>query len=76
MRSDERLEKEFNRMVAGVNSLYPGGTQAEADPSQEAQQKAEPAPIDETNDITPPPTPAPKPRLKPRLSTPVPTCRS
>ena len=53
VRSDERLEKEFNRIVAGVNSLYPGGTQAEADPSQEAQQKAEPAPIDETNGIAP-----------------------
>jgi membrane-bound lytic murein transglycosylase D len=53
VRSDERLEKEFNRIVAGVNGLYPGGTQAESEPAQEAQQKAEPAPIDETNGIAP-----------------------
>lgn len=49
VRSDERLEKEFDRVVAGVNELYPGGTSADA----EAQQKSEPAPIDTTNEITP-----------------------
>jgi len=49
VRSDERLQKEFDRIVAGVNELYPGGTSADA----EAQQKSEPAPIDETNGITP-----------------------
>ena len=49
VRSDERLQNEFDRMVAGVNKLYPGGT---AD-SEAAQQKSEPAPIDETNGITP-----------------------
>jgi len=49
IRSDERLQKEFDRVVAGVNELYPGGTSADA----EAQQKSEPAPIDETNGITP-----------------------
>ena len=48
IRSDDRLQKEFDRVVAGVNELYPGGT---AD--TEAQQKSEPAPIDETNGITP-----------------------
>ena len=48
IRSDERLEKEFDRVVAGVNELYPGGTT-----DAEAQQKSEPAPIDETNGITP-----------------------
>jgi membrane-bound lytic murein transglycosylase D len=48
IRSDERLEKEFDRVVAGVNELYPGGTS-----DSEAQQKSEPAPIDETNGITP-----------------------
>src|SRR5579859_3722128 len=56
VRSDERLAKEFDRIVQGVNDLYPGGTSAEsadADQSQEPQQKAEPAPIDETNGITP-----------------------
>src|ERR1019366_7692032 len=46
VRSDERLEKEFNRVVAGVNELYPGGTSADAGSSQDAQQKSEPAPID------------------------------
>ena len=53
VRSDERLGKEFERIVQGVNDLYPGGTSAEADASQEPQQKAEPAPIDVTNGITP-----------------------
>ena len=48
VRSDERLQKEFDRVVAGVNELYPGGP-ADAD----AQQKSEPAPIDETNGLTP-----------------------
>jgi len=52
VRSDDRLGKEFERIVQGVNSLYPGGT-AEADASQEPQQKSEPAPIDETNGIVP-----------------------
>jgi len=52
VRSDDRLGKEFERIVQGVNSLYPGGT-AEADASQESQQKSEPAPIDETNGIVP-----------------------
>jgi membrane-bound lytic murein transglycosylase D len=57
VRSDERLEKEFDRIVQGVNELYPGGTSAaesaDSDPSQEPQQKSEPAPIDETNGLTP-----------------------
>ena len=58
VRSDERLEKEFDRIVAGVDELYPGGTGADAsagtgqDQNQE-QQKSEPAPIDETNGLTP-----------------------
>jgi membrane-bound lytic murein transglycosylase D len=56
VRSDERLEKEFNRIVAGVNDLYPGGTSETEQAAQEPQQKAEPAPIDETNDIAPAPT--------------------
>ena len=50
IRSDERLQEEFDRVVAGVNQLYPGGP---AD--SEAQQKSEPAPIDETNGLTPAP---------------------
>ena len=53
VRSDERLEKEFDRIVDGVNELYPGGTAADAGSSQDAQQKSEPAPIDTTNELTP-----------------------
>jgi membrane-bound lytic murein transglycosylase D len=49
VRSDERLEKEFNRVVEGVNHLDLGGLASDS----EAQQKSEPAPIDETNGITP-----------------------
>jgi membrane-bound lytic murein transglycosylase D len=52
IRSDERLQKEFDHVVAGVNELYPGGT-ADAASAQDAQQKSEPAPIDETNGLTP-----------------------
>ncbi len=48
IRSDERLHAEFDKVVEGVNKLYPGGT-ADAD----SQQKSEPAPIDETNGLTP-----------------------
>ena len=51
VRSDSRLQAEFDRVVQGVNQAYPGGPSAEAD----AQQKSEPAPIDETNGITPAP---------------------
>jgi membrane-bound lytic murein transglycosylase D len=51
IRSDDRLQEEFDRIVQGVNELYPGGTTADA----EAQQKSEPAPIDETNGLTPAP---------------------
>jgi membrane-bound lytic murein transglycosylase D len=58
VRSDERLEKEFNRIVAGVDELYPGGTGTDTftqGQQQEPQQKTEPAPIDQTNDLTPAP---------------------
>jgi membrane-bound lytic murein transglycosylase D len=53
VRSDDRLGKEFERIVKGVNDLYPGGTSTEADASQDQQQKVEPAPIDVTNGMTP-----------------------
>jgi len=53
IRSDDRLQKEFDRIVQGVNEVYPGGTAQEADASQEPQQKSEPAPIDTTNEIAP-----------------------
>jgi membrane-bound lytic murein transglycosylase D len=64
VRSDERLQREFDHVVEGVNELYPGGTSADAaspqgsspeDAQQEPQQKSEPAPIDETNGLTPTP---------------------
>jgi membrane-bound lytic murein transglycosylase D len=50
IRSDDRLEKEFNRIVEGVNHLDLGALGMASD--SEAQ-KSEPAPIDETNGITP-----------------------
>src|ERR1700688_442720 len=53
IRSDERLQEEFDRIVQGVNELYPVGTGPETDAQQ--QQKSEPAPIDETNGLTPAP---------------------
>jgi peptidoglycan lytic transglycosylase D len=53
VRSDDRLQKEFDRVVEGVNKLYPGGPSAEAESQQEPQQKSEPAPIDETNGLAP-----------------------
>jgi membrane-bound lytic murein transglycosylase D len=57
VRSDERLQKEFDRVVAGVNDLYPGGTDSDSGAQQDAgdkdaQQKSEPAPIDLTNTET------------------------
>src|ERR1700680_1148177 len=50
VRSDPRLEKEFERISDGVNHLDLPGTQP-GDAS--AEQKSEPAPIDETNEVTP-----------------------
>jgi len=47
--SDERLQKEFDKIVDGVNSLDLVALQ-QGDDSTE--QKSEPAPIDETNQIT------------------------
>ncbi len=56
IRTDARLEKEFDHVVQGVDALYPGGTGSESadqDAAQEPQQQSEPAPIDETNGIAP-----------------------
>ncbi len=47
VRSDDRLEREFNRIADGVNHL-----DLTALPPDSEAQKSEPAPIDETNDIT------------------------
>jgi membrane-bound lytic murein transglycosylase D len=49
IRSDDRLEKEFDRVVQGVNHLDLGALGFASDSDA---QKSEPAPIDETNDIT------------------------
>jgi membrane-bound lytic murein transglycosylase D len=48
IRSDERLEKEFDRIVQGVDQLNLGDINLDSE-----AQKTEPAPIDETNGITP-----------------------
>src|SRR5438477_10401190 len=53
IRSDERLQEEFDRIVQGVNELFPGGTNTATE--ADTQQKSEPAPIDETNGLTPAP---------------------
>ena len=51
IRSDNRLQQEFDRIVQGVNEIYPGGTSG--DTEAQDQQKSEPAPIDETNGLAP-----------------------
>jgi membrane-bound lytic murein transglycosylase D len=51
IRSDERLEKEFDRVVEGVNRLDLNALGFSSDSGSDAR-KSEPAPIDETNDIT------------------------
>ncbi|MGA9039282.1 MAG: transglycosylase SLT domain-containing protein [Terriglobales bacterium] len=49
--TNDRLQQEFDRLVAGVDELEQASApQAEAAP----EQKSEPAPIDETNEITVP----------------------
>jgi membrane-bound lytic murein transglycosylase D len=50
IRSDDRLQKEFDRISDGVNQLNLVDLTSDSD--SEAQ-KSEPAPIDETNGITP-----------------------
>ena len=62
IRSDQRLQEEFDRIVKGVNDLFPGGP-SEAD----AEQKSEPAPIDETNGITPAPDASTKAKVAAEL---------
>jgi membrane-bound lytic murein transglycosylase D len=48
VRSDDRLEKEFDRIVEGVNHLDLGSLASDSE-----AQKTEPAPIDEASGITP-----------------------
>ncbi len=58
IRSDDRLGKEFDRIVDGVNHLDLGSLASDSE-----AQKSEPAPIDETNGITP----AADPNLKAKV---------
>ncbi len=53
IRSDDRLEKEFDRITEGVNQLDLLGSDPVGPASDSQAQKSEPAPIDETNGITP-----------------------
>jgi membrane-bound lytic murein transglycosylase D len=54
IRSDDRLQKEFDRIVEGVNQLNLGESASEFSSSgADVGQKPEPAPIDETNGISP-----------------------
>ena len=63
IRSDDRLEKEFDRIVDGVNKLGLGDSGQDS----EAQQKSEPAPIDETNGLTPAADPNVKAKVQAEL---------
>lgn len=76
VRSDDRLETEFNRITDGVNrlnvdrlNLEPPGN---ADQEAQQQQKSEPAPIDETNEVTP----AADPRIKAKAQAEIKSTRS
>jgi len=59
IRSDDRLQKEFDRITEGVNQL----NLADLAVDSEAQ-KSEPAPIDETNGITPSADPSVKAKVQ------------
>jgi peptidoglycan lytic transglycosylase D len=54
LHSDPRLQKEYDQVLAGVNSTMQAMDQQEQSGSDQADQKAEPAPIDEANEATPP----------------------
>jgi membrane-bound lytic murein transglycosylase D len=51
IRSDERVQHELERVLEGVNRPELAALQSD---NPAAQQKAEPAPIDEVNEVTPP----------------------
>jgi membrane-bound lytic murein transglycosylase D len=51
VRSDDRLQQEFDRILDGANGLE---LQALHEGDGFTQQKSEPAPIDEANEVTPP----------------------
>jgi membrane-bound lytic murein transglycosylase D len=61
VRSDERVQHELERVLEGVNRPEMAALQSD---NPAAQQKAEPAPIDEVNDVTPPVDPNVKARAE------------
>ena len=61
IRSDERVQHELERVLEGVNRPEMAVLQSD---SPAPQQKAEPAPIDEVNDVTPPVDPNVKARAE------------
>jgi membrane-bound lytic murein transglycosylase D len=61
IRSDERVQHELERVLEGVNRPEMAALQSD---NPAPQQKAEPAPIDEVNDVTPPVDPSVKARAE------------
>lgn len=61
IRSDERVQHQLERVLEGVNRPELAALQSD---SLAPQQKAEPAPIDEVNDVTPPVDPNVKARAE------------
>src|SRR5712692_5120896 len=61
IRGDERVQHELERVLEGVNRPELAALQSD---NPAAKQKAEPAPIDETNEITPPVDPNVKARAE------------
>jgi membrane-bound lytic murein transglycosylase D len=66
LRSDDRLQQEFDRVLDGVNGLE---LQALQEGDGFTQQKSEPAPIDEANEVTPPVDPNLKAQVEAEVKT-------
>jgi membrane-bound lytic murein transglycosylase D len=66
VRSDDRLQQEFDRVLDGVNGLE---LQALQEGDGFTQQKSEPAPIDEANEVTPPVDPNLKAQVEAEVKT-------
>ena len=72
VKSDPRLQHGVRSATAAEKTIQ----QQDAQQEQAEQVKpAEPAPIDEANDVTPPVDATQRPRRKRRSKTPTPTCR-
>ena len=69
--SDDRLERELDRILDGINGLELAALQ-QGDGF--AEQKSEPAPIDEANELTPTVDQTSRPKPKPRSNPPTPIC--